>query len=350
VERKRRTGPPLSAAPILIRFAEVTSKQGAFADLSLVISCPQLRTGQLAGTGWNHMARSGLMSELATRRLCCDGAMGTQLLARGLRVWNVDRPAEVREIQNAYRSSGSDLITTNSFGGSSYMLSRHGLVDRVEELNRAAAQIARAAAGESGWVLGDVGPFGDFLEPMGETTPDQLRNIFQEQIEALLAGGADAILLETMSDPAEAEIGIEAAKASNTGVPVIVTFAFQKIAPDVFRTMMGTSVEEAVQRATDSGAQIVGANCGSLLGLKDYVELAKQIVAAADRAHISVIIQPNAGFPRMEGDSTVYDATPEQMAATTLQLVAVGVKMVGGCCGTTPEHLSAISRALKGVV
>ena len=299
------------------------------------------------------MARNDLLSELAARRLCCDGAMGTQLLARGLRggecgmLWNVDRPADVREIHNAYRSAGSDLITTNSFGGSKFMLSRHGLVDRVEELNRAAAQIARAAAGEAGWVLGDVGPFGDFLEPVGETTTDELRDMFRVQIEALLTGGADAILVETMSDPAEAVVGIEIAKDSNPGLPVIVTYAFQKTAPGVFRTMMGTSVEEAIRRATDSGAQIVGANCGSLLDLKDYVELAKQIVAVADRAH--VIIQPNAGSPRTEGDCTVYDATPEQMAATTLELLAAGVQIVGGCCGTTSDHLSAISRALKSV-
>lgn len=297
------------------------------------------------------MARSDLLSELATRRLCCDGAMGTQLLARGLRagesgmLWNVDRPADVRAIQNAYRSAGSDLITTNSFGGSSCMLNRHSLVHRVEELNRAAAQIAHAAAGDTGWVLGDVGPFGDFLEPLGDTTPDQLRDMFHVQIEALLAGGADAILLETMSDPAEAVVGIEAAK--DTSVPVIVTYAFQKTASDLFRTMMGTSVEEAIQRATDSGAQIVGANCGTHLDLKDYVELAKQIVAVADRAY--VIIQPNAGSPRTEGDGTVYDATPEQMAATTLQLLAAGVRIVGGCCGTAPEHISAISRAIQSV-
>lgn len=299
------------------------------------------------------MARSDLLSELATRRLCCDGAMGTQLLALGLKggecgmLWNVDRPADVRAIQDAYRSAGSDLITTNSFGGSSYMLNRHGLVHRVEELNRAAAQIAHAAAGETGWVLGDVGPFGDFLEPLGETTPDQLRDMFHVQIEALLAGGADAILLETMSDPAEAVVGIEAAKASNPSVPVIVTYAFQKTASDVFRTMMGTSVKEAIQRATDSGAQIVGANCGTQLDLKDYVELAKQIVAVADHAH--VIVQPNAGSPRTEGDGTFYDATPEQMAATTLQLLAAGVKIVGGCCGTASEHISAINRSIKSV-
>jgi 5-methyltetrahydrofolate--homocysteine methyltransferase len=262
-------------------------------------------------------------------------------------LWNVDRPAAVREIHNAYRSAGSDLITTNSFGGSSFMLNRHGLADRAEELNRAAAHIAQAAAGESGWVLGDVGPFGDFLEPVGETTLDQLRNIFQTQIEALLAGGADAILLETMSDPAEAVVGIEAAKASNAGVPVIVTYAFQKTASNVFRTMMGTSVDEAMKRAIDSGAQIVGANCGTQLDLKDYVELAKQIIAVAGNAH--VIIQPNAGSPRTQGERTVYDATPEQMASTTLQLLAAGVQIVGGCCGTTSEHLSAMSRALKGV-
>lgn len=262
-------------------------------------------------------------------------------------LWNVNRPGDVREIHNAYRSAGSDLITTNSFGGSSFMLNRHHLADRTEELNRAAAQIAHAAAGEAGWVLGDVGPFGDFLEPVGETTPDQLRDVLRVQIEALLAGGADAILLETMSDPAEVVVGIEAAKASNAGVPVIVTYAFQKTAPDVFRTMMGTSVEEAMQRAIDSGAQIVGANCGTSLDLKDYVELAKQIVVVAAGAH--VIIQPNAGSPRMEDERTVYDATPEQMAATTLQLLAAGVQIVGGCCGTTSEHLSAISRALKGI-
>lgn len=299
------------------------------------------------------MARPDLLTELATRRLCGDGAMGTQLLARGLKggecgmLWNVDRASVVREIHAAYRTAGSDLITTNSFGGSSFMLKRHGLADRTEELNRAAAEIARDAVGEAGWVLGDVGPFGDFLQPIGETTPHELRDIFQRQIEALLAGGADAILLETMSDPAEVAIGIEAAKACDASVPLIVTYAFQKTASGRFRTMMGTSVEEAMRRATDAGAQIIGANCGARLDLNDYVELAKTIFAVADGAY--VMIQPNAGPPRTEGERTVYDATPEQMAATTLQLVSSGVRIVGGCCGTTSDHLLAISRALRSV-
>jgi 5-methyltetrahydrofolate--homocysteine methyltransferase len=262
-------------------------------------------------------------------------------------LWNVDRAAVVREIHDAYRSAGSDLITTNSFGGSSFMLKRHGLADRTEELNRAAAEIARAAVGEAGWVLGDVGPFGDFLQPIGETTPDQLRDTFRRQIEALLAGGADAILLETMSDPAEAVVGIEAAKVCNADIPAIVTYAFQKTASGSFRTMMGTGVEEAMRRATDSGAQIIGANCGTRLNLDDYVELAKQIIAVADGAY--VMIQPNAGPPRTDGERTTYDATPDQMAATSLQLLSSGVRIVGGCCGTTSSHISAISRALKSL-
>lgn len=262
-------------------------------------------------------------------------------------LWNVNRASDVREIHDAYRSAGSDLITTNSFGGSSFMLNRHGLADRTEELNRAAAEIARAAAGEAGWVLGDVGPFGDFLQPIGETTPEQLRNMLQQQIGALLAGGADAILLETMSDPGEAVIGIDVAKASDAGVPVILTYAFQKTASGSFRTMIGTTVDEAMHRAIDSGAQIIGANCGTRLSLDDYVELAKKIIAVADGAY--VMIQPNAGPPRTEGERTVYDATPEQMAATTLQLLSSGVQIVGGCCGTTSEHLLAISQALKSL-
>lgn len=295
--------------------------------------------------------QTDLLSNLTARPLCCDGAMGTQLLARGLAggacgmLWNVDRPADIRAIHAAYRRAGCDLITTNSFGGSAFALARHGLGDRVDDLNRAAAQVARQAAGETGWVLGDVGPFGDFLEPLGDTTADELLDLFRAQIGALVAGGADAILVETMSDPAEAIVGVEAARSCCPDVPVIVTYAFQKTAAGEFCTMMGTGVREAIHRAIDAGARIAGANCGTSLDLEDYVELARQIVGAAGGT--PVIIQPNAGSPRMEGGRTVYSATPEEMAAAALRLLDAGVRIVGGCCGTTPDHLAAIGSALK---
>ncbi len=296
------------------------------------------------------MSRKTLLEELSRRPLVCDGAMGTQLMARGLAsgacgiLWNVDRPADVGGIHLAYRNAGCELITTNSFGGSRFALQLHGLAGRVAELNRAAAQVARAAAGETGWVLGDVGPFGDFLEPVGDVTADDLRAAFQAQIAALLEGGADAILVETMSDPAEAVVGVEAAKACNKTVPVIVTYSFQKTGSE-FRTMMGTSAAEAMQRAIAAGADIVGTNCGTALSLDDYVELAGQLVSAAGKT--PVIVQPNAGSPHTENGKTIYKATPEEMTACAQRLLAAGVRIIGGCCGTTPALLAAMSRAVR---
>jgi 5-methyltetrahydrofolate--homocysteine methyltransferase len=294
-----------------------------------------------------------LLQELSRRPLVCDGAMGTQLFARGLAgsecgmLWNVERPGDVGGIHLAYRNAGCDLITTNSFGGSRFTLERHGLAGCGAELNRAAARVARAAAGDNGWVLGDVGPVGDFLEPVGDITVDELREAFQAQIGALFEGGVDAILVETMSDPAEAVVGVEAAKACAPNLPVIVTYAFQKIAPGEFRTMMGTRAEVAIRRAIEAGAEIVGTNCGTALSLDDYLELAGQLVAFAGAT--PVIVQPNAGSPRTENGRTVYVATPEQMAATATLLLAAGVRIIGGCCGTTPEHLAVMSRAIHSV-
>lgn len=297
------------------------------------------------------MNRLSLLEALSHRVLVCDGAMGTQLLARGLTsgecgmLWNLDRPGDVGGVHLAYRNAGCDLITTNSFGGSRFALEKHGLTDRVAELNRAAAKVARAAAGENSWVLGDVGPFGDFLEPVGDVAVVDLCAAFRDQISALIESGADAILVETMSDPAEAIVGIEAAKACDKNIPVIVTYAFQKTAPGEFRTLMGTTTAEAMQSAIEAGADIVGANCGTGLSLEDYVELAKQLVAAAGKT--PVIVQPNGGSPRMENGKTIYDATPQQMAATAKQLLATGVRIIGGCCGTTPQHLAAMSQAIR---
>jgi 5-methyltetrahydrofolate--homocysteine methyltransferase len=296
------------------------------------------------------MKPKSLLDELALRPVCGDGAMGTLLMARGMTsgacgmAWNIDRAEDVKAIHDAYRAAGSQLITTNSFGGSRFVLDHHGRAADVRALNFAAAQVARAAAGEDAWVLGDVGPCGDFIEPVGDLTEDEVREGFSDQIKALLEGGADAILVETMSDPAEMVLGIEAALACDPEVPVIVTYAFLKTATGEFRTMMGTPVAEAIRRAVDAGAKIVGANCGAALDLDDYVALCKEIVAAAGSAH--VIIQPNAGAPRQVDGAALYLATPEQMAETATRLLDAGARIVGGCCGTTPPHLAAIAEVL----
>jgi 5-methyltetrahydrofolate--homocysteine methyltransferase len=291
------------------------------------------------------------MQELAERPLCGDGAMGTLLMARGMKSgdcgmkWNTDRPDDVVSIHKSYRDAGSQLITTNSFGGSRFVLAMHGHAGDVRTFNEAAAKSARRAAGTDAWVLGDVGPCGDFIEPVGDLTEDEVVEGFREQIQGLLAGGADAILVETMSDPVEMLVGIRASLECDPKIPVIATYAFQKTSAGGFRTMMGTSVDEAIRKAVATGASIVGANCGASLDLDDYVSLCKEIVAAAGSAH--VIIQPNAGSPQQIGDKTLYLATPEQMAKTATQLLDAGARIVGGCCGTTPGHLAAIAGAVR---
>ena len=292
--------------------------------------------------------KTDLLSACRAGTVVCDGAMGTQLILRGLTAgecgmrWNEERAPDVEAVHAAYAAAGCRLITSNSFGGTRTMLDRHGLGAQVSNWNRRAAALARAAAGKDGWVFGDVGPFGDFLEPLGDMTEDELQKIFGEQIAALVAGGADAVLIETMSDPAEAAAGVRAAK-SVCSLPVAVTYAFQKSGGE-FRTMMGTSAREAVLAALEAGADIVGANCGTDLNLDDYVALAGEIKAAAGDA--PAILQPNAGAPKPAPDGVRYDATPDEMAETALRLREAGISIIGGCCGTTPAHLAAMAQAL----
>ena len=293
------------------------------------------------------MPQSSLIDICRQSGLTCDGGMGTQLIQRGMAVgecgmrWNAQRPDDILAVHQAYRQAGCRLITTNSFGGTRSMLERHAAGGEVAEWNRLAAQIAATAAGPDGWVLGDVGPFGDFLEPMGDTTVEELEGIFSEQIAALLEGGANAILVETMSDPGEAAAAIRAARKL-TDLPVIATFAFAKAGGE-FRTMMGTTVAGALDAAYQAGASIAGANCGTDLSLDDYRELGRQIVEAA--AGRPSILQPNAGAPKLVDGKACYDATPEEMAALATDLRTIGIDIIGGCCGTTPAHLAAIARA-----
>lgn len=296
------------------------------------------------------MARKYLLDALNDRTLLCDGAMGTQLFLRGLAPgtsgehWNVEKPHLVEDIHRAYRSAGCDLITTNTFGASAPALERHGLSKDVYVLNVAGAKAARRVAGDDAWVLGDIGPFGGFLEPLGDTTPDQLLEIFTAQAKALKEGGADAAIIETMSDPNEMAVAIRAARQVGDW-PIIATYSFDRGNGQEFRTMMGAYVADAVAEAIKAGADIVGANCGTSLSLQDYQRLAEELVAAA--GNVPVILQPNAGSPQEVNGKLVYGATPADMAAIVPSLKEIGVKIIGGCCGTSPDHLAAMGKVVN---
>ena len=292
-----------------------------------------------------------LRENLRRKPLLFDGAMGTQLMEAGVGTgecgvaWNVDKPDAIEAIHRRYLEAGCDFVTTNTFQGSREALGMHGLGERAAELNRAGAEVARRAAGGDALVAADIGPFGGFLEPLGPTTEDELTKIFEEQLKAQLEGGADVVLIETMSDPNEATRAIAAAKAVGDW-PVISTYAFQK-ADDRFVTMMGTTAEDAVRASIDAGADVVGANCGSGLDLEDYVRLAEELVRAA--GDTPVMMQPNAGSPVDREGELSYPATPANMAAITPKLVSAGALIVGGCCGTTPDHLAAMRQALDTI-
>ena len=279
--------------------------------------------------------------------LALDGGFGTELMAAGLRpgacgeLWNVDDPKRIVEIHRAYVDAGADAILTNSFGASAVALARHGLAERAAELNRAAAERAREAAGDRAWVLGDLGPSGDFLEPLGDLSADAARSAFAEQAAALRAGGADGFIVETMADPNELAAAV--AGAREAGGPVLASYAFDAGA-GTFRTMMGTDVAEAVRAAIEAGADAVGANCGTSLGLEDYERLVRELVAAAGST--PVLLEANAGAPRLAEGREVFPVGPEEMGAAAERFLDAGVRVLGGCCGTRPEHVRAIAEAV----
>jgi 5-methyltetrahydrofolate--homocysteine methyltransferase len=296
------------------------------------------------------MRTESLRQTLARRPLLGDGATGTQLQSMGLapgacgELWNAQEPDRVRELHRRYLKAGADLLTTNTFGGNSFVLGNHGAAARTRELNLAAARLAREIAGEAAWVLGDIGPFGGMLEPLGDTTEADAERAFAEQAAALLEGGADAILVETMSDPAEMTVAIRAARGAGAKF-VLATYAFQKSAVGL-RTMMGTTVADAVAAALAAGAAVAGANCGTELSLADYEKLTAELAAAARGT--PVMVQPNAGSPVLRDGRISYAESAAQFAAAAPRLLAAGARIVGGCCGSTPEHIAAMRPLIKG--
>ena len=290
---------------------------------------------------------SAIYDALEKGILISDGAMGTMLQGKGLtdggapELWNVENPTAIEEVLEEYAAAGANLITTNTFGGTRGRLQMHGLEDRLFELNKAGAEIARKVADRHPgcFVMGDVGPSGELMEPMGTMTIDEAQALFADQIKALVAGGVDAILIETMSDLQEVEAAVRAAKEIAPNLPIIVTFSFDTN----LRTMMGVKPAVAVKTLAAEGVRIIGANCGR--GVDEMRVIAKELTEARPDG-VFIITQSNAGLPKLVGGDFVYDGTPEEMAKYAQDMKNLGVNVVGSCCGSSPAHTKAMSAAI----
>jgi 5-methyltetrahydrofolate--homocysteine methyltransferase len=281
--------------------------------------------------------------------LISDGATGTYLQDHGLEPgacseeFNVSHPEVVKGMARAYFEAGSDMVLTNSFGANRFMLAKYGYGDRVAEFNRLAAEHARSQTPPGRYVLGSVGPAGEFLQPLGEVGEPEMLDAFVEQITALELGGADGVVIETMSALEESLLAIRAAK-ENTKLVVLATMVFDK-GPRGFFTMMGVTPGQAVKGLREAGADVVGANCGN--GIEAMVEVAGELRKAADGY---LLIQSNAGIPLLDNGEIVYPETPEFMAERFMALADLGINIIGGCCGTGPEHIRMLTTSLESRV
>jgi 5-methyltetrahydrofolate--homocysteine methyltransferase len=284
--------------------------------------------------------------------LVADGAMGSLLMARANdvikgkcpEVVNLLRPEILEEVARLYLEAGADIIETNTFGGSPLKLSDYSLEDQTEEINRVAVAAVRKVVQEKGaraYIAASCGPSGKMLKPYGNIEPEALSESFTRQIHVLFEAGVDVLFVETMTDLQEAILAVKAAKAISPATPVAATMTFNQT-PRGFFTIMGVSVERAVQGLEEAGADLIGSNCGN--GIENMILIAKEY---KKYSRLPLLIQPNAGLPEIKGDGVVYPETPGFMAEKSKELAAAGVSIIGGCCGTTPDHIRAMARALR---
>ncbi|MBI4811109.1 MAG: homocysteine S-methyltransferase family protein [Ignavibacteriales bacterium] len=274
--------------------------------------------------------------------IIADGAMGTMLFQRGLKPgecperMNLEHPEVLEEIARLYFEAGAEIIQTNTFGGSPLKLAMYSLENNTEEINARAVQAVRKVVGDKAYVSASCGPTGKLLEPFGDTKPDQIFESFQRQLKVVIGEGVDLICVETMTDLNEAMLAVKAARSISTSVPICATMTFDST-PRGFYTIMGVTIEQTIKGLTEAGADIIGSNCGN--GMENMIKIAREF---NKHSTLPIIIQSNAGLPVMKDEVLTYPETPDFMANKSKELVEAGVKIIGGCCGTTPEHIAAI--------
>lgn len=291
-----------------------------------------------------------LLEALKDRPLLGDGAMGTQLMLAGLEqgncgeAWNLTHPERVLAIQRRYAEAGSDCLLTNTFGGSRLMLRRHGQAENAVEINKAAVAIARDAfQGRAGYVIGDIGPFGGLMEPYGDFSEQDVRQAFTEQAKALVEAGADAVIIETQTSLEELQAGVESAREAGATC-VIGSLAYDvTLDGSTFRTMMGVDPERAAEFMQEHGVDVLALNCGTGMDMQRSVRAVERYRRVSD---LPVMVQPNAGQPKLINLQVVYDETPGQMVTGVVPLLDAGANIIGSCCGSTPEHIRAFRRAM----
>ncbi|HLA51577.1 MAG TPA: homocysteine S-methyltransferase family protein, partial [Thermodesulfobacteriota bacterium] len=282
------------------------------------------------------------LETLKQRPIIFDGAMGTVLQGLGMKIGgcpdelNITNPEMIKEVHKGYIKAGSIVVTTCTFGANRIKLKEYNLDKKLTEINMKAAQNAREAAGKEKFVAGGLGPTGRFLEPIGDLSFDEAVDIFSEQVNALKDGGVDLIIIETMMDIREMKAAIIAAKAP--GLPVAATMTFD----ETMRTVLGTPPEVFAIVAEGLGADVIGANCS--LGIEGIY---KAVLAMSRVAGLPLIAQPNAGIPYLKDGKTIFPASPSDMAEYVPKLLDAGVRVIGGCCGTTPEHIKAMAEKVR---
>lgn len=294
------------------------------------------------------------MEDLLTRLnngeiLVSDGAMGTMLMERGLNVgeppelFNLKQLDVLGEIASLYFEAGANIIQTNTFGASPLKLSLYSLDDKTEEINMNAVNIVRKVIDDRAYISGSCGPSGRLLKPYGDTEEKELYKNFERQITSLINAVVDVICIETMTDLREAEIAIKVVKEISSSIPVMATMTFDPT-PKGFYTIMGVSIEDATKRLESAGADIIGSNCGN--GIENMIKIAREF---KKHTNIPIIVQPNAGIPEIKEGKSVYPESPQFMAEKARELVKIGISIIGGCCGTTPDHIRAIRNMIDSM-